>query len=506
MLWTLLLAVIAGCTHRPAYPSVLTVLVLSEPSRLDPRFPEDALGAALGRLVWRPLFDTDPRTLLPRPVLADGLVWRDDTHLRVHIRPGVSFQDGSPLAAADVVATYRSLLDPALGSRVRGTYARVLGAVTALDPSTVEFTLLRPDGTFESLLQQPILRARDAIGPELVTSPGNERAFIGSGELRVVSLDRGRWEFDRVHPVAGAPGRFRFLSLHDPNTLALRLLHGDADVAEIKPELYPVFDGRPGFEVASARAVGVTFVGVHCDDPRLADRRVRAALAYAIDRDALRRGKFGSRALPADGPLPPQHWAYAPDLPRHPFDPARARTLLDAAGLVDPPGRAPRARFVLRVSSQRFSVTVARALAAMLADVGVELDVRPSELPTLLADLRAGRFDLALATIPDLTDPWGLAFWFATRSIPAPGNPDAGGNRWRFRDATLDAALEAGARARGPDARRPYYQTAQRILAEQLPVIPLWHADVVFAGTRRYRGLAPRGDGTLDFLLDLRRR
>ena len=59
--------------------------------------------------------------------------------------------------------------------------------------------------------------------------------------------------------------------------------------------------------------------------------------------------------------------------------------------------------------------------------------------------------------------------------------------------------------ALGPDARRPHYQRAQQVLAEQLPVIPLWHADVVFALRRPYRGLRPRGDGQLDFLLRLTR-
>jgi ABC-type transport system substrate-binding protein len=132
--------------------------------------------------------------------------------------------------------------------------------------------------------------------------------------------------------------------------------------------------------------------------------------------------------------------------------------------------------------------------------------VRPSELATLLADLRAGRFDLTFLTVPDLSDPWGLAFWFASGSIPTTENPGAGGNRWRFRNATLDAALEAGARAMGPAARRPHYAQAQLILAAELPVVPLWHADVVFVTSRRYEHLAPRGDGQLDFLLRLTRR
>lgn len=481
------------------------MLSLAEPEHLDPRFPEDALGASLGRLVYRGLMQGDPRTFLPRPDLAERVEWRDATHLRATLRADATFHDGALVRAADVVATYRSLLDPARGSRLRSTYARVLRAVDAVDVRTVEFELLRPDGTFESLLQQPVLPARDAAGPELRAVEGAAR-FVGAGPLRVRSLARARWEFASAHPSPGAPARVRVISLHDPNTLAQRMLHGDGDVAEIKPELFEVFERDGRFEVASAASAGFTYLGVHCASPSLGDRRVRAAIAHAIDRDRLREGKLGRHAVRATGPLPPSHWAYAGDVEAYPYDPARARRLLDEAGLTDPPGPAPRARWVLRVSSQRFATTVAHAMAAMLEDVGVEVDVRPSELATLFADLRAGRFDLTFLTVPDLSDPWGLAFWFASTSIPTPTAPNAGGNRWRFRSPELDEALEAGARALGPDARRPHYQRAQQILARELPVIPLWHADVVYAMSRRYEGLEPRGDGQLDFLLRLRRR
>jgi len=492
-----------GCARPRPSRDVLTVLSLAEPEHIDPRFPEDALGANLGRLVYRGLMQGDPRSFLPRPDLAERITWRDATHLHVTLRSDASFHDGSAVRAADVVATYRGILDPSLGSRLRSTYARVLRSVEARDERTVEFELQRPDGSFESLLQQPILPSRDAGAPELRSGLDAAR-FVGSGPLRVRSLARARWEFARVHPLPGAPSRLRVISLRDPNTLAQRMLHGDGDLAEIKPELFQLFERDRRFEVASAPSAGFTYLGIHCARPSLSDRRVRAAIAHAIDRERLREGKLGRHAVRATGPLPPSHWAYANDVATYPYDPTRARRLLDEAGLVDPPGPAPRVRWVLRVSSQRFAATVAHALAAMLADVGIEVEVRPSEPATLFADLRAGRFDLTFLTVPDLSDPWGLAFWFASSSIPTASAPNAGGNRWRFRSAELDEALEAGASVVGPDARRPHYQRAQRILAQELPVIPLWHADVVFVMSRRYEGLEPRGDGQLDFLLRLR--
>ncbi len=494
---------LASCSPPARSNDTLTLLTLAEPNRIDPRFPEDALGAALSRLLYRGLMEGDARTFLPRLALAERVEWRDSTHVVVRLRSDARFHDGAQVTARDVVATYASVLDPSRASRLRATYARVLRRATAIDARQIEFELLRPDGTFESLMQLPIMPARDANAPELHANRGSERRFNGSGDVRITRFSPARWEFERVVSRASGPNRLRVLSLHDVNTLAQRLLHGDGDVAEIKPELFEVFEGRRDFTLSSAPSAGFTFLGVRCTASGLGDRRVRVALAHAIDRDRLRVGKFGRFALPATGPIAPSHWAYERDVPSYAYDPRRARELLDEAGLTDPPGPEPRARFTLRTSSQRFAVVVAQAISSMLGEVGIEVTVRPSELATLLSDLRQGQFDLTFLTIPDLSDPWGLAFWFGSSSIPTQANPGAGGNRWRFRDADLDAVLEAGARAIGPEARTPHYRAAQRILARELPVIPLWHADVVFVASRRFRGLAPTGDGRLNFLLDL---
>jgi len=74
----------------------------------------------------------------------------------------------------------------------------------------------------------------------------------------------------------------------------------------------------------------------------LSDRRVRQAIALAVDRPAIIEAKLGGHAVPATGLLSPSHWAYSGDVPRYDHDPARARQLLDDAGLRDPMATAPR--------------------------------------------------------------------------------------------------------------------------------------------------------------------
>lgn len=477
------------------------MLSLSRPEHIDPRHPEDAFGSALSRLVFGALLDSDPGTFLPRLSLARSMRWRGDAQAVLELRGDARFHDGRGVRPEDVVETFRSVLDPRGRSRLRGTYARVIREVREEDGRVV-FDLHRPDGSFESLLQLPILRAEDARSArELV--PGRESGIVGSGPLRVASLRDGEWEFTRVHRERGFPSRVRVVPLRDPNALAIRMIHGDGDVAELKPDLLPIFEGRRDFVIQSSPSAGFTYLGVRTDRGPLSNALVRRAFAHALDRDALRRARLGRYAVPSTGPIPPSHWAYEGNVQRYPYDPARARALLDEAGL-RPDARGVRARVTLRVSSQRFAMLVAQAMASMLGAVGVDVDVRPSELGTLLADLRGGRFDLTLLTVPDLTDPWGLSFWFASTSIPSPENPNAGGNRWRFRSAALDEALRQGARSVDPRLRAPHYRLAQRILAQELPVIPLWHADVVCAVRATLQAPPPRGDGRLDHLVGAR--
>jgi ABC-type transport system substrate-binding protein len=141
---------------------------------------------------------------------------------------------------------------------------------------------------------------------------------------------------------------------------------------------------------------------------------------------------------------------------------------------------------------------MARAIAAMLGTVGIAAEVRATESATLVAELNAGRFELALMAIPEVYEPHILSWFFGSDRIPGAGRE--GANRWRLRSASLDAALERG-RATGDRAERiAAYRDAQRILAAELPAIPLWHEDVVAIASERAVDLDVPRDGRFGVL------
>lgn len=472
------------------------VLLPRDAEQLDPRFVADPYGLKVSRLIFASLVTIDPHSLEPTLDLAES-VDVDGVHYRVRLRPNLRFSDGSALDAHDVIATFRSVVSPALGTRYASSYRRIT-RIEALDDRTVLFVLDAPHATFLTDLELPVLRAEDADAP--IARPGGPLP-IGAGPYRLVSRRAGRMELV-ANPAwhGGRPlhERLSLVVVQDDNTRALRLLAGSGDVAlaAIPSLLVPLFPESSGFTVSSAAGIGTTYVGMQTEHPVLADVRVRRAIAHGIDRQALIDGKHGGLARLATSFIPPGHWAHDEGAPAYPHDPAMARRLLDEAGHPDPDGAGPlpRLRLTLRTSTDRARVSMARAIASMLREIGIEIDVRPSEIASLLADMGAGRFEMAFLQIPEVIEPHVLSWFFASDRIPS-GEHREGANRWRFRDEDLDAALERGRRSEDRATRIEAYRDVQRILGEGLPVIPLFHEDVVAVTSARAEPFRVPRDG-----------
>lgn len=488
----LLAQALVGCAQPTAPTDRFVVLLPSEPLEIDPRHVVDAQGLRVSRLLFAGLVAIDPMTLEATPALAERIDASDDAlTYAVTLRAGLTFSDGSTLDATDVRATYESLESPAVGSRFAENYARI-ARIDTPDPLHVIFTLRAPHAPFLTDLEMPIVRAEDATSHLHLA----DATLVGSGPYTVVTRTPRVIDLDgRADYHAGEPARphLRFVVIHDENTRALRLLGGAGDLAlaSIPPLLVPMFEDDPRFVVRTAEGTGTVYLGIETEHGALADVRVRRAIAMALDRSAIADGKYEGLATVAESWIPAGHWAASSEARVPPFDPAQARALLREAGVAEG------TRWVLRCSSDRTRVSTANAIASMLGDVGIDVEVRPSETGILLADLDGGRFDLALMALPELFEPHTMARFFDSRSIPGEGG---GANRWRFRSPELDAALDRGVSTLDREARRAAYADVQRVLARELPMVPLVHERVtVVASTRAGIDAAPR-DGRYAFL------
>lgn len=469
----LLVCALSGCAAgRPsANENERVVIIPREIDEIDPRYVGDAYGLKLSRLVYASLVTIDPMTLEPSLDLAQSIENDGPLTYVVRLRPGLRFSDGSSLDATDVVATFQALLDPRVNSRYRSSYAR-LKRVRALDALTVELELSESHATFITDLEMPVLRSEDAFA-------ARDKAKVprGAGPFVLVHRNASGLKLapnPHYHRQSKQVPSLHFVVVRDDNVRALRMLAGAGDLAQnvLPPLLLPLFEGRRDLRIIARPGSGTTYIGINLSQPVLADVRVRAAIAHAVDRQQLIQHKLGGRARLASSWIPPGHWAHDPHTASYAFMPDRARALLHAAGADQ------RVRLVMRTSSDRAVVSLARAIASMLDDVGIDIEVRPSESALLLSDLARGRFELTLLQVPELFEPHVLSWFFSSDRIPQPGVRE-GGNRFRLRSAALDRALEAGRRELDRAQRIQSYHLAQQLLALELPVIPLWHEDVV---------------------------
>ncbi len=418
------------------------------------------------------------------PALAD---WAqvDATRWRFRLRPGRRpFHDGTPLVAADVVATYRTILDPAFGSPQRAGLAHLREAV-ALDDDTVDFVLDRPDPLFPGLLTSGIVPARAAGGDAALA-----RTAVGSGPLRLVGWpEDGRVLLQRADDGL----RVQVLVVPDATVRALKLARGEVDLlaGDLPPETARWLAGRPGLVVERAPGATFAYLGFRLDDPVVGRREVREAIAHAIDREGIVRHLFGGAARPAATILPPEHWAGAPGLAPPAYDPQRARQLLAAAGY----GAGRRPRLVYSTSGNPFRVRVAAVIRQQLQDVGFDVELRPADWATFFGDVREGRFQMFGLSWVALRMPDVFRYAFHSQSLPP-----AGANRGGYASPRVDALIEAAEAEPELSARAPRYAAIARALVDDLPVVPLWYEDQVLARSTAVRGYALDGDGSYDGL------
>jgi peptide/nickel transport system substrate-binding protein len=139
---------------------------------------------------------------------------------------------------------------------------------------------------------------------------------------------------------------------------------------------------------------------------------------------------------------------------------------------------------------------MAAVLQQQLRAAGIKLDIRSSEFGTFYADVTKGAFQIyALRWIGSNEDPDIFRYAFASESFPPKG-----GNRGRYSNPRVDALLAQAAASPDRATRRADYIEVQKILAEDLPGIPLWYPNNEVVHTRRVDGIVPRGSGTFDFL------
>ena len=504
--WVLGVAAVAaaGCgdPEAPPDPNVITIASRVGPNSLNPLAANDEGTARVGELVFESLTDIGD-DLRAKPGLAERLDNPDPLTFIAHLRRRVRFHDGHELTSKDVVYTFQQFLDPAFLSPYKGSFT-TMASVRAIDDYTVEFKLKEPFAAFPVSNLVPVQIVPAGSDESLATFP------VGTGPYRFVRYDvddkiilsafEGYWK--------GAPKNAGLVLkiIPDDTMRGLELRKGTADIVinQMPPDIVYQMEKSGDFKVVRGPGLDFSYLGFNMRDPVLADKRIRHAIGYAMNRDSIIKYMRRGLAREATGLIPPQAWAHEPDIHRFTHDPERAKRLLDEAGYRDPdgPGPLPRLRLSLKISTNEEIVLQSIVIQQDLQRVGIDLDIRTYEFATMFADIVAGNFQImSLQWVGGaVIDPDILRRVFHSSQVPP-----LGFNRGHYSNPEVDRWLDIATKAVTEEDRKRYYAEAQKIIAEDAPYIPIWNRTNVSISQRNLEGLKVGPTGNYQGLPDVRR-
>lgn len=474
---------------RQAAPDQMTVVIEKKITKLDPRVSSDSADERFRQLVFNSLTRKNEK-FEAVPALAASIDAAPDFNtFTFRLREGVQFHDGRTLTAQDVKYTFDTLLQINESAK-RVELAQYIASIETPDAQTVVFHMKKPAPGFANMIV-PCGIIPQGTGDTVTRTP------IGTGPFKFVSFTEAQEVVLAAHEnyFEGKPAinTLHVRMVEDGTTRDSELRKGSADLA-INADFDPVtiegLQKAEGLKVTISDGTNVAYLGLNVNDPILREQKVRQAIAYAIDREAIIRDLLRGQAKPASSILPLQQWAYEANTAKYDFNLAKASELLDAAGK-KANGDQPRFKLTLKVSPVAIFRKTAEAIQEQLRKAGIAVELQTLESQKLTQDLTDGNFQMFLRIVvggnqsPDI-----FRFLYHASAIPPNGQ-----NRMRYNNPTINKLLDEAATA-SQEKQKEIFAQVQKTLADELPMIYLWYPSTVMVARDRVTGLNldPSGD------------
>ena len=457
-------------------PNVLVVGQIAEPASLDPHVSTASNDFRIAVNVYDGLVRNTPGTLEIEPALAtDWTISDDGLEYTFNLREGVTFHDGTPFNADAVKFNFDRMLDEnhpfaSTGPFPLAFFFSSIESVEVVDDLTVKFTLNEPFAPLMSNLASP---SGLIVSPAAVEQHGADygRNPVGTGPFKfeewqsntrvVVSRNEDYW--DGPAPLEAVI----FRPIADANTRVAEMLSGGIDVLlETPPDNVAQFRDDANFQLKEAVGPHVWYVMLNAKEGPFADKLVRQAVNYAVNKESLVNDVLQGTADVSAGPIPPAfNWAYNEDVAPYPYDPEKARELLAEAG-------AEGASLTFLVteggSGMLDPVPMGTAIQADLAAVGLDVEIQTYEWNTFLSEVNPGLEGKAdMAEMAWMTsDPDTLPFL----TLRTAAFPDQGGfNSSYYSNPEVDALLDQARVSTDPEERGELYRQVQALVHEDAP-------------------------------------
>ncbi len=520
LFFLLLLLGLAGCSNetpvappapvqvddRPAIGDRLIDASIGDASNLIPMIAGDAASHAIAGQLYLSLLKYDKDLNLTGQLAESWEIAGDNRTIVFHLRPGLKWTDGHPLSSEDCVFTLKLIQDEHTQSAYKADYALVTGA-EAPDAQTFVVHYREPfspalaSWASLAILPKHVFEHEDIMHTELSRHP---RVTIGPYRLadwqpqQSILLranpdyyDGPVWITERLTRV-----------IPDPATQFLELSAGRLDSMGLTPIQYArLFETRPQLKASYRRYRYLDFVytylGFNLKHPLFADRRVRQALAYAIDRREIIQGVLLGLGEPIATPYKPGTYWVNRNIKVRSYLPEKARKLLAEAGWSDHDGDG-----WLDRDGQRFSFTIltnngnkqradaATIIQQRLKDIGIEVKVRLVEWSAFIENfINRRRFDAVILGWSLSPDPDQYTIWHSSQTAPRQFN------FLSYSNAIVDDALVRARRTFDRSERKRLYDRMQEEIHRDVPMVFLYAPYSLPVIHKRIHGIRPAPAG-----------
>jgi peptide/nickel transport system substrate-binding protein len=471
-----------------------TSVVTLDPAAYSDRATETVIRNVFDGLVTR---TTDNQVI---PELAQDYRWVDDATVEFDLKQGVRFHNGDELTADDVVFTFERILNQDIGAQRRGFVQEVSG-VSRVSDHRVRFHLRGPWPVFLQMLVHNQIVPKDYVtrvgDVEFARKPVGcgPFAFV-EGDLRERIVLEGYPDYyggaDLLPPV-GPPylDEVVFRLLPDVSERVQALTSGSVHITQsVPPHMVPQLIGHPNVMIKTVVGTRPKLLDLNVALPPFDDVRVRRALNYAVDADALLADVAGGYGVVLAGPLSPANLYADPGLEPYGYDPERAKSLLAEAGY-----QAEDVAFVIDAYGPY--VEIAEAVSGQLRELGMDVTVRAGDYAELVPQLLSCERQAFLRDWGDSAfDPVGYveAKWHTRGESSSAGR----GNYACYSNPDVDALIQAGASEPDEQVRREAYFRMQRMVQEDAPAVFLYVPQEIEAASDKVRNWEPSPDSRIN--------
>lgn len=508
----LILLLLAGCAneqsnsgpqekaYKPtAYGDIIVRGDIGDASNLIPILASDSASHSIAGLIYNGLVKYDKDMNIVGDLAESWDISDDGLVITFHLRKGVKWHDGKPFTAKDVLYTYQVTVDPKTPTAYAGDFLKVKKA-EVLDDYTFRVTYDKPFAPSliswsSAILPRHLLEGQDITKSSLARHPVGTGPYLFKEWLagqKIVLVSNADYFEGRPY-VDGHVTRI----IPDMATMFLELRARNIDMMGLTPLQYTrqtennLF--RQSFDKYRYLAFAYTYLGYNLKHPFFADKRVRQAISYAINKEEIISGVLLGLGKPATGPYKPGTWAYNENVKTYSYNPQKARELLRAAGwtktnndgFLEKDGRP----FTFELITNQGNETrqkCAEIIQRQLKEVGIDVKIRILEWAAFINDfINKRRFEAVILgwTIP--LDPDAYDVWHSSKTAPEELNFIS------YKNPEVDALLEKARSTFDQKLRKKYYDRFQEILVEDQPYTFLYVPDELVIISKRFRGIEP---------------